>query len=59
MTPDPEMYRETFRILETNDEHFYLVWFRKYHWPMQALELPAEVLEKIYRGNALRLEQFK
>jgi predicted TIM-barrel fold metal-dependent hydrolase len=52
MTPDIEMYRETFRLLETADEHFYLIYFRNYHWPMYSFELPDEVLKKIYRDNA-------
>lgn len=55
MNPDPEMYRVTFRLLETADEHFYPVYFRKYHWPMHAWALPDEVLKKIYRENALRV----
>jgi predicted TIM-barrel fold metal-dependent hydrolase len=52
MHPEPEMYRVTFRLLETADEHFYPAYFRKYHWPMHAFDLPDEVLEKIYRENA-------
>jgi uncharacterized protein len=55
MNPDPEMYRVTFRLLETADEHFYPAYFRKYHWPMHAWALPDEVLRKVYRENALRL----
>jgi uncharacterized protein len=55
MNPDPEMYRVTFRLLETADEHFYPAYFRKYHWPMHAWALPDEVLKKIYRENALRV----
>jgi uncharacterized protein len=55
MNPDAEMYRVTFRLLETDDEHFYPAYFRKYHWPMHAWALPDEVLKKIYRGNALKL----
>ena len=43
MTPDPEMYRETFRLLETADEHFYLTYFRHYHWPMHAWALNRSV----------------
>jgi predicted TIM-barrel fold metal-dependent hydrolase len=52
MSPDAEMYRETFRLLETADEHFYLVYFRHYHWPMYGFDLPDTVLKKIYRENA-------
>lgn len=55
MGTDAEMYRETFRLLESADEHFYLVHFRNYHWPMYAFDLPDEVLKKIYRDNALRV----
>jgi predicted TIM-barrel fold metal-dependent hydrolase len=55
MNPEAEMYRVTFRLLETADEHFYPAYFRKYHWPMHAWALPDEVLKKIYRGNALKL----
>jgi len=53
--PQLEMYRVTFRLLETADEHFYPEYFRKYHWPMHALNLPDEVLRKLYRGNALKV----
>lgn len=53
--PEPEMYRTTFRLLETEDEHFYPVHFRKYHWPMNAFALPDGVLKKLYRDNALRV----
>jgi uncharacterized protein len=55
MDPDPEMYRVTFRLLETEDEHFYPAYFSKYHWPMHAFALPDDVLKKVYRDNALRL----
>lgn len=55
MDPQPEMYRVTFRLLETADEHFYPVYFRKYHWPMHAFDLPDDVLRKVYRENALGL----
>ncbi len=55
MDPQAEMYRVTFRILETNDEHFYPAYFRKYHWPMHALGLPDEVLAKVYRRNAAKV----
>jgi hypothetical protein len=49
-----EMYRITFRLLETKDEHIYSERF-SYHWPLHALDLPERVLEKIYRLNALKL----
>lgn len=53
--PYAEMYRTTFRLLETDDEHFYTVYFRKYHWPMHAWNLPGPVLKSVYRDNALRV----
>ena len=55
MTPRPEMYRVTFRLLETADEHIYPTVFGHYHWPLYALALPDEVLKKIYRDNAVKL----
>jgi predicted TIM-barrel fold metal-dependent hydrolase len=55
MNPEAEMYRVTFRLMETSDEHFYPSYFRKYHWPMHAWALPDGVLRKIYRDNALKL----
>lgn len=55
MDPEPEMYRVTFRLLETADEHFYAPSFWQYHWPMHALALPDEVLNKVYRANALKV----
>jgi len=55
MNPVAEMYRVTFRLLETADEHFYPAYFRHYHWPLHAWALPNEVLKKIYRDNAVKL----
>jgi predicted TIM-barrel fold metal-dependent hydrolase len=55
MDPAPEMYRVTFRILESSDEHFYPAYFSQYHWPLYAFSLPDPVLKKIYRVNALRV----
>jgi hypothetical protein len=49
------MYRVTFRLLETEDEHFYPDYFSQYHWPMYAFALPDEILKKIYRLNAQRI----
>jgi hypothetical protein len=48
----PEMYRLTFRILETLDEHFYAPIF-EYHWSYSGFGLEDAVLEKLYRTNAL------
>jgi predicted TIM-barrel fold metal-dependent hydrolase len=53
MNPIERMYLETFRILETADEHFYTNY--SYHWPLYGLHLPKEVLEKLYRLNAEKI----
>jgi uncharacterized protein len=49
-----DMYRLTFRILETSDEHFYAPIF-EYHWSYSGLALQDGVLEKLYRTNAQRV----
>lgn len=47
----PSMYRSWWRLLETADEYLPgRIWWRYY-----GLELPAPVLEKLYRGNARRI----
>lgn len=50
---DLDMYRNTFRILESSDEHFYTDY--AYHWPLYGLALSDIVLKKIYRDNALKI----
>lgn len=55
MGTDPAMYRTTFRILESEDEHFYDRNISSYHWAMNGYGLPDEVLEKVYRGNAVKI----
>ena len=50
----PEMYRTIFRVLETNDEHFYCPELG-YHWALSGFNLPDEVLKKIYHDNAARI----
>jgi predicted TIM-barrel fold metal-dependent hydrolase len=50
----PDMYKITFRLLETADEHIYAEQFG-YHWPLSALALPDKVLEKVYRSNFIRI----
>lgn len=52
--PNPVMYDDQWRILETEDEHFYLE-DQSYHWPMQGIGLDDGVLRKIYHDNAERL----
>jgi hypothetical protein len=47
-----DMYRLTFRMLETLDEHFYSDQF-SYHWSYSGLGLEPALLERLYRANAL------
>ncbi|MDZ7360132.1 MAG: amidohydrolase [candidate division KSB1 bacterium] len=51
----PEEYHVYFRVLETADEYF--DYYRKRHafWKMYGLDLPDEVLKKLYYKNALRI----
>ncbi|MCH8033057.1 MAG: amidohydrolase family protein [Bacteroidetes bacterium] len=52
---NPEEYYVYFRVLETEDEYF--DYYRKRHafWKMYGLDLPDDVLKKIYYKNALRI----
>lgn len=52
MGMDASMYRITFRILETLDEHFYEHDQFGYHWALNGLGLSDAVLEKVYSANA-------
>ncbi len=51
----PEEYYVYFRVLESDDEYF--DYFRKRHafWKMYGLDLPDEVLKKVYYKNALKI----
>ena len=51
----PDEYPTYFRVLETADEYF--PYYRRYHafWRMYGLDLPDEVLRKVYFENALRI----
>ncbi|NLZ07697.1 MAG: amidohydrolase [Phycisphaerae bacterium] len=51
----PGVYRITFRILESADEHFYDWDNFSYHWPLHGLALGDSVLERVYRTNALKI----
>jgi len=60
MPVSPEAYRCYFRFLETRDEHFdypdYIGRFGVYtRWKLCAIDLPDEVLKKIYHENAQRV----
>ena len=52
-----EMYRLHFQFLETANEYFEYPTFasRQGRWNVYGLFLPDDVLEKVYRGNALKL----
>jgi len=57
---DADMYKVTFRILETADEHFYEQQHFNYHWPLQGLFLNEATLKKMYNGNSKKiLVQYK
>ena len=49
------MYKITFRILESLDEHFYEYDQFGYHWSFYGLGLSDDVLKKVYRENALKI----
>ncbi|OUR99079.1 amidohydrolase [Flavobacteriales bacterium 33_180_T64] len=51
----PEEFPTYFRILESDDEYF--PYHKKYHafWSMYGLDLPDDVLKKVYYKNALRI----
>ncbi len=52
---EKNMYKVTFRILESEDEHFYENELFGYHWALYGLGLNDNVLLKIYRNNAIRI----
>ena len=49
------MYRVTFRVLETWDEHFYESDQFGYHWSLNGFGLADEILRKVYHDNAAKL----
>jgi predicted TIM-barrel fold metal-dependent hydrolase len=49
------MYRITFRVLESSDEHFYEIGQFGYHWALNGFGLSKDVLKKIYYDNAAKL----
>jgi uncharacterized protein len=52
---NPGEYATYFRVLETDDEYF--PYYKRYHafWRMYGLDLPEEILRKLYYKNALRI----
>jgi len=57
LVPDEQMYRLHFRFLETRDEYFDYPSHasRQGRWQIYGVDLPDDVLAKIYRANALKL----
>lgn len=51
----PAEYATYFRVLETDDEYF--PYYKRYHafWKMYGLDLPDEILQKLYFENSARL----
>ena len=51
----PTEFPYYWRVLETQDEYF--DYYRNYHafWKLYGMDLPDEVLRKVYYGNALRI----
>lgn len=52
---EASMYETTFRILETQDEHFYEKDLFSYHWPLNGFSLSDTVLKKLYSQNAKKI----
>ena len=52
MSYDVSMYRTTFRMMESSDEHFYDTGLFGYHWALNGLGLQKDVLKKVYHDNA-------
>lgn len=57
LVPEVEMYRLHYRFLETADEYFEYPTHAsgQGRWYIYGLDLPDDVLRKVYRDNALRL----
>ncbi len=51
----PEEFPFYWRTFETADEYF--DYYRRYHafWKLYGMDLPDEVLQKVYYGNALKV----
>jgi len=52
---DKAMYRVTFRILESMDEHFYETDQFDYHWSLNGFGLPDSALQRVYHDNAAKI----
>ena len=52
---EKSMYEITFRMLESEDEHFYEHELFGYHWPLNGLGLSETILNKVYHENAKKI----
>ncbi len=52
---DQPMYRVTFRILESLDEHFYEIEQFDYHWSLNGFGLSDDTLKQLYHATATKL----
>ena len=52
---DKPMYRVTFRVLESLDEHFYETEQFGYHWSLNGFGLSGDTLKRVYHANAAKL----
>ncbi len=62
VTYNEPFFATTFRILESDDDHFYMRgkvesanFNFNYHWPLNGFGLPDDVLKNIYHDNAERI----
>lgn len=59
MGMEKHMYQVTFRILETNNEHFYESQLFNYHWSFSGFALDDKILKKLYWNNALKIQKYE
>ena len=62
MGPDPDIYRIYYRFLESDDEYFHYGTGEvpgQGRWRIYGLQLPDDVLEKIYYKNAMKILTLK
>lgn len=52
---EKSMYEITFRMLESENEHFYENELFGYHWPLYGLGLSDTILKKVYHENAKKI----
>ncbi len=56
---EKHIYQVTFRVLETQDEHFYETDLFGYHWAMNGFGLNDTILKKLYSANALKIKKYE